>query len=79
MRLRSNIAGVGSLPSPVGFGLGLTLRSGSPQYGPLEGLAATRQQMLEWIASLTDSHTPGDWVTLDGRVIGAFTADRAAA
>jgi hypothetical protein len=46
---------------------------------PLEGMASTRDQMLEWIASLTESHTPGDWVTFDGRVIASFAAERASA
>jgi hypothetical protein len=37
--------------------------------------AKTDEEILEMIASHTDSHTPADWVVLDDRVL-AFTADR---
>jgi len=32
-------------------------------------------QLLEWMAGQTDSHTPADWVMLDGRTL-VWTADR---
>ena len=35
-------------------------------------------ELLQWFAGQTDSHGPGDWVTLNGRVIAFLATDKGA-
>ena len=36
-------------------------------------------ELLQWFAGQTESQRPGDWVTLNGRVIAFLAADKGAA